>query len=90
MDISKLQSLALSPEMIELADKYIPYVTEHKQISYREYFETILNNIASSEFLVPVLGVQGVGKSSFLNALLMDDVVLPIDAGAAKEGQHRK
>lgn len=80
MDISKLQSLALSPEMIELADKYIPYVTEHKQISYREYFETILNNIASSEFLVPVLGVQGVGKSSFLNALLMDDVVLPIDA----------
>lgn len=80
MDFSKLQALALSPEMIELADKYIPYVTKHTQISYREYFETILYNIASSEFLVPVLGVQGVGKSSFLNALLIDDVVLPIDA----------
>jgi hypothetical protein len=34
----------------------------------------------NSEITIPVLGLQGSGKSTFLNALLMPDVVLPVDA----------
>ena len=30
-------------------------------------------------FIVPVLGVQGAGKSSFINALLFNDIVLPVE-----------
>jgi len=40
-------------------------------------WEDILN---SNKFILPVLGVQGAGKSSLLNSLLMDDIVLPVDS----------
>ena len=37
-------------------------------------------DLAANECLIPVLGTQGAGKSSFLNAVLFGDIVLPVDA----------
>lgn len=36
--------------------------------------------LKSETFIIPILGVQGAGKSSLLNALLMDDIILPVDS----------
>lgn len=36
--------------------------------------------LKTDNFIIPILGVQGAGKSSLLNALLMDDIVLPVDS----------
>jgi len=45
-----------------------------------ELFEKSIQDLHSTECILPVLGVQGTGKSSFLNALLFGDIVLPVDA----------
>lgn len=37
-------------------------------------------DLSATECLIPVLGTQGAGKSSFLNAILFGDIVLPVDA----------
>ncbi|KEO84147.1 dynamin family protein [Tumebacillus flagellatus] len=70
----------LDEKFITLADTYIPLITEQGQSSYRDLFAAKLEKLNTSEFLVPVLGLQGTGKSSLLNALLMKDLVLPVDA----------
>lgn len=49
-------------------------------LSYIETLQHKMKNSNHAEFYVPVLGIQGTGKSSFLNALLMDDLILPVDA----------
>ncbi len=36
--------------------------------------------LSADNIIIPVLGVQGAGKSSLLNALLMDDIILPVDS----------
>ena len=36
--------------------------------------------LRTDNFTIPILGVQGAGKSSLLNAILMDDIVLPVDS----------
>jgi hypothetical protein len=45
---------------------------------------TVLTNLANSienpEFIIPIVGVQGSGKSTILNALCFDDPILPIDS----------
>jgi len=47
-------------------------------------FATLYTNLAgklkAERFIVPVFGVQGSGKSTFLNALLFDRPVLPVEA----------
>lgn len=43
-------------------------------------YESYRKQIASEHFVVPVFGVQGSGKSTFLNALLFSSPVLPVDA----------
>lgn len=45
-----------------------------------ERFEKSVKDLTANECLIPVLGTQGAGKSSFLNAILFGDVVLPVDA----------
>ena len=45
-----------------------------------ERFEKSAADLASTECYIPVLGTQGAGKSSFLNAVLFSDIVLPVDA----------
>lgn len=56
---------------------------EKDPLSDLTYIESLLHkkrNSESEDFYVPVLGIQGTGKSSFLNALLMEDYILPVDA----------
>ncbi len=49
-----------------------------KDVSAR--FEKSVKDLSSDECLIPVLGTQGSGKSSFLDAVLFGDIVLPVDA----------
>lgn len=45
-----------------------------------ERFAKSVADLSSEECLIPVLGTQGAGKSSFLNAVLFGDILLPVDA----------
>jgi len=51
---------------------------EAKDVDFR--FSKSVEDLSSSECLIPVLGTQGAGKSTFLNAVLFGDVILPVDA----------
>ncbi|WP_294376248.1 dynamin family protein [uncultured Clostridium sp.] len=55
------------------------YMNENTEFDYREYFKHFKENLNKKEILVPVLGIQGAGKSSFLNSILMNENVLPTD-----------
>ncbi len=57
-----------------LLEKYLN--NENQSI---EYFKHFTENLNKKEVIIPVLGVQGAGKSSFLNAILMEDNILPTD-----------
>jgi len=77
----KIKSIIEEERFLELADRYLPILTgDGGKETYKNYISHKLNNISKDEFLIPVLGVQGSGKSSLLNALLMDDLILPVDA----------
>ncbi len=81
MNIESLKKIALQPELIHLADTYIPYVSgEGSNQKHKDVLESKLHHLEDGEFLIPVLGIQGTGKSSLLNALFMNDIVLPVDA----------
>lgn len=60
-----------------LLEKYLN--NKEEGIDYREYFDHFIENINKKEIIVPVLGIQGAGKSSFLNSILMEENVLPTD-----------
>lgn len=45
-----------------------------------ERFAKTEADLSANECLIPILGTQGAGKSSFLNAVLFGDIVLPVDA----------
>ncbi|WP_297422928.1 dynamin family protein [Clostridium sp.] len=55
------------------------YLNNNQEINYTEYFNHFLENLNKREIIVPVLGIQGAGKSSFLNSILMEDNTLPTD-----------
>lgn len=61
----------------KLLEKYLN--NEIQGINYKEYFKHFIENLNKKEIIVPVLGIQGAGKSSFLNSILMDDNILPTD-----------
>lgn len=61
----------------ELIGKYLDNVIDG--IDAKEYFKHFTENLKNQEIIVPVLGIQGAGKSSFLNSILMDDNILPTD-----------
>lgn len=61
----------------ELIEKYLNNVIDG--IDTKEYFKHFTENLKNQEIIVPVLGIQGAGKSSFLNSILMDDNILPTD-----------
>lgn len=77
-----LQSNLTDAVLIEKISKYllfdVPFETRFEVLSKR--FENWKNSIVSDNFYIPVVGVQGCGKSTFLNALFMDDIILPVDA----------
>lgn len=60
-----------------LLDKYLN--SGSQGIDYKEYFKHFTENLNRKEIIVPVLGIQGAGKSSFLNSILMEDNILPTD-----------
>ncbi len=60
-----------------LLEKYLN--NEKQGIDYNRYFEHFIENLNKKEIIVPVLGIQGAGKSSFLNAILMEENILPTD-----------
>lgn len=55
------------------------YMNENYEFDYKEYFNHFIENLNKKEIFVPVLGIQGAGKSSFLNSILMNENVLPTD-----------
>ena len=61
----------------KLLEKYLN--NENNGVDYKEYFKHFIENINKKEIIVPVLGIQGAGKSSFLNAILMEENILPTD-----------
>jgi hypothetical protein len=61
----------------KLLEKYLN--RESQGIDYKEYFKHFFENLNKKEIIVPVLGIQGAGKSSFLNSILMEDNILPTD-----------
>jgi hypothetical protein len=61
----------------KLLEKYLN--NENQGINYNEYFKHFIENLSKKEIIVPVLGIQGAGKSSFLNSILMEDNILPTD-----------
>lgn len=65
--------------LIEILQRYNICNLEAGQ-DYAQYLKEKRNKIENEYFYIPVLGVQGAGKSTLLNALLMDDIVLPVDA----------
>ena len=60
-----------------LLEKYLK--SENQGVDYKEYFNHFIENLNKKEIIVPVLGIQGAGKSSFLNSILMEDNILPTD-----------
>lgn len=63
-----------------IADNYYPAINENGQISYEKLFNDQLTKIDVKELRIPVLGIQGTGKSSLINAIIFGDIVLPADA----------
>lgn len=61
----------------KLLEKYLN--RESQGVDYKEYFKHFCENLNKKEIIVPVLGIQGAGKSSFLNSILMEDNILPTD-----------
>ncbi|AOR23465.1 dynamin family protein [Clostridium taeniosporum] len=59
-----------------LLDKYL---NKDNSVNYIEYFNHFIDNLDKKEIIIPVLGIQGAGKSSFLNAILMEENILPTD-----------
>lgn len=60
--------------------KLLAVFDTHLDSKTSESLSNNLETLKKNEFIVPVLGVQGVGKSSFLNALLLDNAILPVAA----------
>ena len=59
----------------------IDTLTRHlSDVGIEQRFQKSVTDLDSSECVIPVLGTQGAGKSSFLNAVLFGDIVLPVDA----------
>ena len=64
-----------SPNVIELVKRYDVFGEDIDSL-----FEKSVADLAVKNCIISVLGTQGSGKSSFLNALLFGDIVLPVDA----------
>ena len=60
--------------------EYKKLLVKYIELEDEELFQKSVNDLETNECIISVLGVQGSGKSSFLNALLFGDVVLPVDA----------
>lgn len=67
----------INDEMISLLDKYSADGASHNRLG-----QTLLNiyeNSKNAEIIVPVLGMQGMGKSTLINSIIRENI-LPNDA----------
>jgi hypothetical protein len=68
-------------ELIGVLDRYSGKEEGHSAgVTPREVFSQGVSALSATRLVMPVIGVQGSGKSTFLNALLFTAPVLPIDA----------
>ncbi|MEK5208102.1 dynamin family protein [Psychrobacillus sp. FSL H8-0510] len=67
-------------KFVSILNAVLPDKDPITNLTYFENLKHKISNQQHDEFYIPVLGIQGTGKSSFLNALLMDDYILPVDA----------
>lgn len=75
-----VQSIFQNQRLLNIFDEYLSQQDPNTGMTYIQNVLHKLNNQSNEEFVVPVLGIQGTGKSSFLNALLMEELILPTDA----------
>lgn len=66
--------------LVSIFNEILPDKDPLTGLTYIESLHHKQKNSQTEEFFIPVLGMQGTGKSSFLNALLMEDFILPVDA----------
>ena len=71
----KIKDFFSSNQVTELVKRYN---TSGENIN--ALFEKSAEDLSVKNCIIPVLGTQGSGKSSFLNALLFGDIILPVDA----------
>ena len=69
-----MRSLSESTELLRLLEKYSPDGQNYAQLLLE-----IENKSNTSDMMVPVLGTQGMGKSTIINAILGEDI-LPSEA----------
>lgn len=69
-----MKPLSNYPELLRLLEKYSPAGQNYAQLILE-----IENKSNSSDMIVPVLGTQGMGKSTMINAILGEDI-LPSEA----------
>lgn len=69
-----MRPLSDSPELLHLLEKYSPFGQNYAQLILE-----IENKSNTSDMIVPVLGTQGMGKSTMINAILGEDI-LPSEA----------
>ena len=62
-----------------ITDKFLEVMASSNFPNLKEKLLKFKRDEQKNEFIIPVLGVQGAGKSSFLNALLFNDIVLPVE-----------
>ena len=74
-NIVKIKEFFSNSQVIELIERYN---TSGEDIN--ALFEKSAADLSVKNCIIPVLGTQGSGKSSFLNALLFGDIILPVDA----------
>ena len=49
-------------------------------LNLRERFSNSIKALESPKYILPVVGTQGTGKSSFINSIIFGNIVLPVDA----------
>ncbi len=73
----KLRELLLDEPLRNLLQLYLGSIDS---TDFNLLYSGLAKQLSSRRFVVPVYGVQGSGKSTFLNALLFDRPVLPVEA----------
>jgi len=69
-----MKTLSNYPELLSLLEQYSPAGQNYAQLILE-----IENKSNSSDMIVPILGTQGMGKSTMINAILGEDI-LPSEA----------
>ena len=80
MERNLVEEILHDQELFQIADQYLPRKDEDQFSSNQEYYKNYLESAEKGEMVIPILGLQGTGKSTLLNAILMDEIILPVNA----------